>query len=166
MSQVTDDVLHQELDAILANSQAYFERTISVLTEEHASLKPNDGAFTPPAMIAHVAITVDWFMDGALKGDDGFSMDFEAHDREAKLITSMEAARSMLKDAYESARARTKKASAEQWMSPLPLGPIMGGLPRRTVISGIQEHTAHHRGALSVYARLAGLTAPMPYGDF
>jgi uncharacterized damage-inducible protein DinB len=26
------------------------------------------------------------------------------------------------------------------------------------------EHTAHHRGALTVYSRLLGKVPPMPYG--
>jgi len=37
------------------------------------------------------------------------------------------------------------------------------GAPRAAVVSGIADHTAHHRGALSVYARLIGKEPPMPY---
>ncbi len=49
-------------------------------------------------------------------------------------------------------------------MVPLPEGPVMGGAPRMAIISAIEEHTAHHRGALSVYSRLLGLGPPVPYG--
>ena len=55
--------------------------------------------------------------------------------------------------------------SAETLLSALPEGPIMGGEPRAAVVGAICEHTAHHRGALSVYARLLGKVSPMPYGD-
>jgi uncharacterized damage-inducible protein DinB len=41
----------------------------------------------------------------------------------------------------------------------------MGGLPRCTILNALTDHTAHHRGALSVYARLLGLVPPMPYMD-
>ena len=41
----------------------------------------------------------------------------------------------------------------------------MGGVPRAAILSGITDHTAHHRGALTVYARLLGKTPPMPYAD-
>ena len=41
----------------------------------------------------------------------------------------------------------------------------MGGLPRSAIFGAITDHTAHHRGALTVYARLLGKTPPMPYMD-
>ena len=164
MSEATNH-LHLQLDEMLAKSQTYFERTVEVLEEEHSSLAPAEGTFTAAQSIAHVAQTVDWFMDGAFKGDDGFSMDFATLEAEVRSVTSMASAKSMIRDAFDTARSRIKNASIEQLTSPLPEGPIMGGLPRMTVVSGIQEHTAHHRGALSVYARLAGLTPKMPYGD-
>ena len=33
------------------------------------------------------------------------------------------------------------------------------------IASAITDHTAHHRGALTVYARVSGLVPPMPYMD-
>jgi len=42
----------------------------------------------------------------------------------------------------------------------------MGGEPRAAVVGAIVDHMAHHRGALSVYARLLGYAPPIPYGDF
>ena len=45
----------------------------------------------------------------------------------------------------------------------LPTCLSMPGLPKFTIVPGIDEHTAHHRGALTVYSRLLGLTPPMPY---
>ncbi len=56
--------------------------------------------------------------------------------------------------------------SAADLEQPLPQGPIMGGAPRSAVVGAISDHTAHHRGALAVYARLLGKTPKMPYGDF
>ena len=40
---------------------------------------------------------------------------------------------------------------------------IMEGASRLAVVSGIVDHTAHHRGSLAVYARLIDKRAPMPY---
>jgi uncharacterized damage-inducible protein DinB len=48
-------------------------------------------------------------------------------------------------------------------MVPLPPGPVMGGMPRMAIVGAIQDHTAHHRGALTVYSRLCGHTPAMPY---
>jgi uncharacterized damage-inducible protein DinB len=50
-------------------------------------------------------------------------------------------------------------------LTPLPEGPIMGGVPRIAIFGAIVDHTAHHRGALTVYARLQGVVPPMPYMD-
>ena len=51
----------------------------------------------------------------------------------------------------------------QEWMAPLPEGPIMGGQPRIAIFEGLYDHTAHHRGALSVYSRLLGKVPAMPY---
>jgi uncharacterized damage-inducible protein DinB len=41
----------------------------------------------------------------------------------------------------------------------------MGGQPRHSIIGALIDHTAHHRGALTVYARLLSKVPPMPYGE-
>ena len=53
--------------------------------------------------------------------------------------------------------------SEAEWMALLPAGPIMGGDPRFVIFGALTDHTAHHRGALTVYARLLGKVPPMPY---
>ena len=35
--------------------------------------------------------------------------------------------------------------------------------PKGAAAQGLVDHTAHHRGALAVYARLVGKTPSMPY---
>ena len=45
----------------------------------------------------------------------------------------------------------------------LPEGPVMGGAPRLAIVNAITDHTAHHRGTLTVYSRLRGHTPAMPY---
>ena len=37
--------------------------------------------------------------------------------------------------------------------------------PVVAIVGGIEDHTAHHRGALTVYARLLDRVPPMPYMD-
>ncbi|MDF1838105.1 MAG: DinB family protein, partial [Planctomycetota bacterium] len=73
--------------------------------------------------------------------------------------------KAFVKDAYGSACDRIASLSVEQLESALPEGPILGGLPRKQVVNGIVDHTAHHRGALSVYVRHAGATPAMPYAE-
>ena len=77
--------------------------------------------------------------------------------------TSLEEARRWLERAFAAGRAAIAAHGAAEWDAPLPDGPIMGGAPRFTVLGAIRDHTAHHRGALAVYARLRGKVPPMPY---
>jgi uncharacterized damage-inducible protein DinB len=42
-------------------------------------------------------------------------------------------------------------------------GALMAGEPRTEMLVAFNDHFAHHRGALSVYARLLGRVPPMPY---
>ena len=62
-------------------------------------------------------------------------------------------------------RPRWSSKSNAELTAPIAAGPIMGGAPRMAIISAITDHTAHHRGALTVYARVSGLVPPMPYMD-
>ena len=156
-------MIHQELNGILQNSQAYFERSVSGLKEEHSTFMPAKDMFTTAQVIAHTAFTIDWFIEGAFDRAEGFSMDFEAHERDARAVTSLTEAMAKLTQSFDAARAKIAAQSEEALHSPLPQGPIMGGLPRMTIVAGIQEHTAHHRGALTVYALLVGIVPPMPY---
>ena len=79
-------------------------------------------------------------------------------------VTSLTAARKMLEDAYDHVVEYIGSLSADDLERPLPAGPVMGGQPTREIVWAMVEHTAHHRGALTVYSRLLGKTPPMPYG--
>lgn len=148
----------------LDNAQEYFVRSTRNLTEAHASLTPAPGVMTAAQQVAHAAQTVDWFMEGAFR-PEGFDTDFEAHGRALAAITSLADARAWFARAFDAARDRVREMSDADLVAPLPPGPIMGGAPRMAVFGAITDHTAHHRGALTVYARLAGVVPPMPYMD-
>jgi uncharacterized damage-inducible protein DinB len=140
----------------------YFNRSTRSLQEEHSTFAPAPGTFSAAAMVAHAAQTIDWFFAGAF-APGGFDIDFERMDKEVRACTSLEAARKWFNEATDRAKAAAAAHSAEEWAAPLPPGPIMGGIPRYAIASALTDHTAHHRGALSVYARLLGLVPPMPY---
>lgn len=156
---MTPDDLIMKLDY----SQEFFERSTSTLTEDDADFRPTPELMTPPQIIAHVAITNDWFTDAAFVNEDGFSMDFEALDKEALAFTSIDEARKRLSASYDRTREFVRSSSEEALAAKLPLGPIMGGRPKWSAILGIEEHTSHHRGQLTVYARLREKVPPMPY---
>ncbi len=146
----------------LQASYEFFERSSCSLTEEDSQFAPAEGVFSVAGQIAHVAQTIDWFLDGAFN-PNGFNLDFEAHEKEVRSVDSLDAARSWLKRAVENADRLIDEKTDEEWAALLPEGPVIGGQPRHSVFWGITDHTAHHRGALTTYARLCGKEPPNPY---
>ncbi len=143
----------------------FFNRSTRCFTEEHSSFRPTEELMTVAQQVAHVAQTIDWFVDGAFNREDGFDLDFEGHMAPVLAVESLTAAREWFDKSVASAVAVIGSKSIEELRSPLPEGMVMGGKPRLAIISGIDDHTAHHRGALTVYARLLGLVPAMPYMD-
>ena len=156
--------LAQQAVADLNSAQEYFNRSTRNLTEEHSGLMPAPGMMTATQQVAHAAQTIDWFIAGAFN-PSGFDVDFDAHAKVVKACTSLAAARAWFEKAMVGAKATVGSKSDAELMAPLPPGPIMGGAPRMAIFGAITDHTAHHRGALTVYARTKGIAPPMPYMD-
>jgi len=147
----------------LLASKAFFERSTSALDEADSGFRPRDEMMTVAHQVAHAAQTIDWFVEGASR-PEGFDLDFEKHAQVIAQVTSLAAARKMLEAAFASAIHFIRSRGAEGLAQPLPPGPVMGGQPIGDIVWSIVEHTAHHRGALTVYSRLLGKLPPMPYG--
>jgi uncharacterized damage-inducible protein DinB len=158
-STILPDGLIQQLNS----SQDFFNRSTRVLEESDSTFTPKEGMFTVAQQVAHVAQTLDWFIDGA-SGSEGFDLDFEKAARVIENVKSLSEARKMLDAAYARSADFTKKQTPESLAKPLPPGPVMGGRPIVEIYWGMIEHTAHHRGALTVYSRLLGKVPVMPYG--
>lgn len=154
---------HQAL-VELQSAHEYFNRSTRGLTEDMSSFSPVAGTMTVAQQVAHVAHTIDWFVQGAFR-PEGFDQDWEGHAKLINACTSLAKAREWFERAVASARAKVETLSDADLLVPLPEGPIMGGLPRVAIFGAINDHTAHHRGALTVYARLKGVVPPMPYMD-
>ncbi len=118
---------------------------------------------TAAQQVAHAAQTLDWFVEGASR-PEGFDLDFEKQAKALATVTSLAAARQMLEAAYRKAIQFIRSRSQEDLARPLPAGPVMGGQPISDIVWAMVEHTAHHRGALTVYSRLLRKVPPMPYG--
>ena len=154
--------LAQQALGELQAAHEYFNRSTRNLTEAHSGFAPADGMMTAAQQVAHVAHTIDWFVQGAFR-PEGFDMDWESHAKVAGGYTSLADARAWFERAVAAATAKVEHLSDADLMVPLPDGPIMGGIPRIAIFGAINDHTAHHRGALTVYARLNGVVPPMPY---
>ena len=154
---------HYDFANQLVASQDFFERSTRVLDEADSGFRPREGMMTVAQQVAHTAQTLDWFIEGAFR-PEGYDLDFAKHAQALEAVTSLAAARQMLKAAYANAIQVLRSCSPEDLARPLPPGPIMGGQPISDIVWAMVEHTAHHRGALTVYSRLLGKVPPMPYG--
>ena len=150
------------LRAILESSRQFFARSTDVLTDEHSDFAPAEGLMTAVNQVAHVAHTLDWFAEG-MQSPEGFDMDFEAHLEKIMAVTSLTEARAWVDRAFDAFLQLLDEKDAAFWSTPMAEGPVMGGQPRQSVIGAIADHTAHHRGVLTVYSRLQGLVPNMPY---
>ncbi len=149
------------LVAELKSSKEFFDRSTRCLKEENSDYRPVEGMFSVAGQMAHVAQTIDWFLEGAF--GTGFDLDFEKHSKAVSSVGSVNDARKWIEESFARAIALLESKSAEELAHPMPEGPIMGGMPRLTVVGAMVEHTAHHRGALTVYSRTLGHVPPMPY---
>jgi uncharacterized damage-inducible protein DinB len=146
----------------LLASKEFFERSTRVLDESDSQFRPQEGMMTVAQQVAHTAQTLDWFIDGASR-PEGFDLDFEKQIQTLASVTSLAAARQMLEAAYANAIQFVGSLGAENLARPL-CGPIMNGQPVSDIVWGMIDHTAHHRGALTVYSRSLGKVPPVPYG--
>lgn len=156
---------HQTYDfaSQLLASKDFFDRSTRVLEEADSGFRPKPEMMTVAQQVAHVAHTLDWFVTGASR-PEGFDLDFEKIQKEIDAVTSLTAARAWLEKAYANSIAYLRALTPEELAKPLPAGPVMGGMPTSDIVWAMVEHTAHHRGALTVYSRMLGKVPVMPYG--
>ena len=145
----------------LKTQEKFFLNTINCLTESNSSFKPDEEMYTVAQHVGHAAETVDWFLQGAF-GERGFEMDFENYDERMKKYTSFDDCVKQFKNAVANGIEKLKEVPDSELLVPIE-GEIMKGAPKMAVVGGITDHTAHHRGALAVYARLLGKKPQMPY---
>jgi uncharacterized damage-inducible protein DinB len=154
---------HYDFASQLLASKEFFDRSTRVLDEADSGFRPQEGMMTVAQQVAHTAQTIDWFIEGASR-PEGFDLDFHKHAKALEDFNSLAAARQALETAYANAIRFLRSSTAEDLARPLPPGPVMGGLPISDIVWAMVEHTAHHRGALTVYSRQLGKVPPMPYG--
>jgi uncharacterized damage-inducible protein DinB len=150
--------------AELKRTEQVFNRSTRALSEAHSGVMPAPGMMTAAQHVAHAAQTIDWFVEGAFR-PEGFDTNFEVHGKALEHYTSLTAARAWFEKAVAAASATLSTKSDAELLAPIAAGPIMGGAPRMAIMGGIADHTAHHRGALTVYARVTGVLPPNPYMD-
>jgi len=148
----------------LKSIRHFFLNSTKCLSEEDSNFKPQEKIYSVAQVIGHTADTVDWFFDGAFS-EKGFDMNFDNYEEKMKKYTSVKQGLEYFNKAIDSAIKKINELSQEELMIPFPKGQIMAGAPKMVIVGAIADHTAHHRGALTVYARLLGKVPQMPYGE-
>jgi uncharacterized damage-inducible protein DinB len=146
----------------LQNMKTFFDKCTGCFDEADAGFVPKDEQFTVAQQVAHVAQTVDWFVDGVF-GGRGFDTNWKEHWDDVKAVKTLGEAREWWERAMKRAEETYGSKSAEELAQPIENDNLMGGAPRGTTVFGLADHTAHHRGSLMVYARLLGKEPPNPY---
>ena len=156
--------MKEGLIAELQSARQFFHNSISCLQEEDSGYAPTPEMFTTAQQVEHVAQTIEWFFQGAFS-PEGFDMNFEQHMAELKKCASFRAAVEHFDRAIEQAIQTLRNISLDELLAAFPQGTVMAGAPKFAIVNGIVDHCAHHRGALTVYARLLGKTPKMPYSE-
>lgn len=155
-------MLNERLIARIRMSGKFFTTGTGCFDEADSNFAPEGDLYTVAAHVEHAAKTIDWFVEGMFS-PSAFDLDFEAQIARDKACTSLSEARVHFERAVSNACEILGSRSDEELMAPLAENPIFGQIPRLAVLDGLVDHTAHHRGALAVYARLVGKVPAMPY---
>ncbi len=151
----------KQIAAKLGQERHFLQNVIKDFKSEHGDFRPTPEMMTVAQQINHVAHTLNWFCEGAFGA--GFDMDFEKMNAEVKREISLENALARLNAAYAEAARVVENKTENELNSPLSPNPILGEVPRAEIFAANAEHTAHHRGILTVYLRLLGITPTMVY---
>jgi uncharacterized damage-inducible protein DinB len=140
----------------------FFANSTSVLVEADSDYRPHADMYSVAAHVLHVADTIDWFREAAF--GKGWDMDFNRMIEDAKACTSLTAARERLSKSGEALTQALLSADDAALSGLFPANdPIFPNQPKAAIVGAIVDHTAHHRGALTVYARMLGRVPAMPY---
>jgi len=156
-------LLSQQAVSEMRLAHERFNRSTQCLPETLWDFAPVPGMMTASQQVAHCARVIDWFMEGAFR-PEGFDMNFEDQIKQVLAIGSLANARAWLDQSMDSALGTLASKSDADLLTPISEGPVMGGMPVFAIISAMVDHLAHHRGALTTYARANGIVPADPYG--
>jgi len=160
-----------ELIQELQMNEEFLGRVLKAFDESDSTFTPAAELFPPEkkpmsvaAQVAHIGITVDWFVDRWEK--DEWDMDFETHLNQAHAVKSLAEAKALTSRAFARARDFIQADDGKTLQESLPPDDaLMPNMPKFCLVGAISDHTAHHRGSLSVYLRQLGKIPPLPYMD-
>jgi uncharacterized damage-inducible protein DinB len=134
------------------------QRLANIFTDAELALRPGEGSMSSAELVAHIAASRN-FLRGvfaeAQPTTDLFKIPVDA--------TSFRALRRALAESYRDVLAALDAATEEFLEGRIaPFGPDWE-MSRLDMAQLMLEHEIHHRGQLSVYARVAGKVPPDLY---
>jgi uncharacterized damage-inducible protein DinB len=145
----------------LRQERRFLMNVVEDFKPEHGDFAPLPEMFTVSQQIRHIAADVRWFQEGAF--GKGFDLDFASMERQVRTPATLEQALAELNKAYDDFIEFLETLTERQLLAPLDENPILGTQPRYSVLYANADHTAHHRGALTVYLRLLGIKPKLVY---
>ncbi len=145
----------------IAMDRHFLSNAIGQFEPQHADFRPVDGMMTVSQQIRHIGATLLWFQEGAF--GTGFDMDFAKHEVELRNPVTLDQAKAELDAAWDQIIGFVEKMTEAELQSNMAPNPIMGPIPKELAVGGAMDHTAHHRGILTVYLRMLGITPKMIY---
>ncbi len=143
--------------------QKFLNTLLQDFTEEQGQFAPTPEMLNVAQQVRHIAGAVDWYREAVFGA--GFDMDFEKVIEFDKTPCTLSEAREQLSKAFDDLCAAVEPLTAEELGQSIGPNPIMPGASRLQALSGVTDHTAHHRGSLAVYQRLLGIVPRLIYGD-
>ena len=152
-----------EFDHEMANTRKMLER----VPADQLDWTPHEKSMNMVGLVTHLANVPSW--TALAVNQDSFDMAPPGEEPpRTDPVASVQAALELFDENVAAGRAAIEGASDERLMAPWSL--LSGGhevfsMPRIAVLrSMIMSHMIHHRGQLSVYLRLTGVSLPAVYG--
>lgn len=159
MSLIT--ALIAELQHELANTRKMLER----LPQDQFNWQPHEKSMSLVGLAGHIAEIPGMFIAQAIQNEE---LDFATSAYKPPVIDSPAALLAFFEQNREQALAALQATSEETLNQIWTLRQgqhVIVALPRKIIIRNLGlNHLIHHRGQLSVYLRLAGITVPGMYG--
>jgi uncharacterized damage-inducible protein DinB len=152
----------KEAVKLIKTERHYLQNILKDFRPEHGHFKPTEEMRTVGQQIKHITLTTKFYYETVF--GSGFTMSFQEYKEEMKKLIGLEDAIKDLDEIHNKAVSLVEDKTEEEMKAPLPSNnPMLGEGTLENVIIRNIDHTAHHRGALTVYLRLLGIKPEIIY---
>lgn len=130
----------------------------SLVPNDKIDWKPNENSFTVGQLMAHMAISLQFYARGLMAGDWGVKSMREifVHNRHTPILQVAEAIQ-MLENNYNKFREQVRRLCDDEFNNGLVDSPQLGRVPRWRLAMLAVEHFVNHRAELFMYLKLLGV---------